>query len=96
MNSNRRNFIKKSAIGAGFIASGLSACTFNENGKLSREAGSKHSQKFNMCGYSAPKLQKVRIGFIGLGSRGTGAVTRISHIGGVEIVALCDVYEFSI
>jgi hypothetical protein len=43
-----------------------------------------------MCGYAAPKLNKVRIGFVGLGMRGPGAVQRMSHIDGVEIVALCD------
>ncbi len=33
----------------------------------------------------------VRVGFIGLGMRGPGAVERMMHIPGVEIVALCDV-----
>jgi len=47
-------------------------------------------QRFNMCGYGAPKIDKVRIGFIGLGMRGPGAVQRMSHIEGVEIIALCD------
>ena len=47
-------------------------------------------QRFNMCGFAAPKLDKVRIGFIGLGNRGPGAVKRMSQIQGVEIVALCD------
>ncbi len=46
-----------------------------------------------MCGYSAPKLDVVRIGFVGLGKRGPYAVERMSHIEGVEIVALCDQYE---
>jgi predicted dehydrogenase len=52
----------------------------------------KHSQRFNMSGYAAPKLDKVRIGFVGLGMRGPGAVERMSHIEGVEIAALCDQY----
>jgi predicted dehydrogenase len=46
-----------------------------------------------MCGFAAPKLDKVRIGFVGLGSRGPGAVNRMSHIEGVEIAALCDQFE---
>jgi len=33
----------------------------------------------------------VRIAFIGLGMRGPGAVERMTHIDGVQIVALCDV-----
>lgn len=44
-----------------------------------------------MSGYNAPKLNKVRIGFIGLGNRGPGAVNRMSHIEGVEIKGLCDI-----
>ncbi len=35
----------------------------------------------------------VRVGVIGLGMRGPGAVQRMMHIPGVEIVALCDVEE---
>ncbi|MCC8145717.1 MAG: Gfo/Idh/MocA family oxidoreductase [Bacteroidales bacterium] len=38
-------------------------------------------------------LPTVRIAFIGLGMRGPGAVSRMTHIDGVEIVALCDVVE---
>lgn len=36
-------------------------------------------------------IPTVRIAFIGLGMRGPGAVDRMTHIDGVEIVALCDV-----
>lgn len=39
-----------------------------------------------------PKLDVVRVGFIGLGMRGPGAVERWTHIPGVQIVALCDLY----
>ncbi len=43
-----------------------------------------------MCGYAAPPMDVVRIGFIGLGMRGPAAVERITQIGGTEIKALCD------
>lgn len=36
-------------------------------------------------------IETVRIGFIGLGMRGTGAVKRYTFLENVEIVALCDV-----
>ena len=36
-----------------------------------------------------PKLETVRVGFIGLGMRGPGAVERWTHIPGTQIVALC-------
>lgn len=49
------------------------------------------AKRFNMSGYAAPKIETVRIGFVGLGSRGPGHVTRMSKIEGVEIKALCDI-----
>lgn len=44
----------------------------------------------DMVAYAAPKLDTVRVGFIGLGMRGPGAVERFTHIPGTKIVALCD------
>lgn len=38
-------------------------------------------------------LPTVRIAFIGLGMRGPGAVDRMTHIKGVEVIALCDVEQ---
>lgn len=38
-----------------------------------------------------PRIEKVRVGFIGLGGRGAAAVTRLSYIEGVEIKGLCDI-----
>lgn len=55
-----------------------------------------HTQKFNMSGYAAPALPVVRIGLIGLGDRGSGAVERLSFIEGVEIKALCDKREVAV
>src|SRR5687768_6895037 len=92
MNSDRRRFLRNLTLGTGALAAGLpgfSRETTEENthtGSRSVEA----NQRFNMCGYAAPALEKVRIGFIGLGMRGPGAVERMSHIEGVEITALCD------
>lgn len=52
-----------------------------------REAGQQH-----VLGLTVPKMETVRVAFVGLGMRGPGAVYRFCHIPGVEIVALCD-YE---
>jgi len=38
-------------------------------------------------------IPTVRVAFIGLGMRGPGAVYRMAHMDGVEIVALCDIRE---
>lgn len=45
----------------------------------------------DMIAYAAPKLDTVRVGFIGLGMRGPGAVKRFTHIPGTKVVALCDI-----
>ena len=44
----------------------------------------------DMIGFAAAPIEKVRVGFIGLGMRGPGAVKRWSLIEGTQIVALCD------
>ena len=43
-----------------------------------------------MHGYAAPKLDVVRVAVIGIGNRGSGTVSRLASIEGVEIKALCD------
>ena len=47
----------------------------------------------DVLGLTTPKIDTVRVGFIGLGMRGPGAVRRFTHIPGTKIVALCDIYE---
>ena len=44
-------------------------------------------------GLVTPKMDVVRVAFVGLGMRGPGAVERWTHIPGVQIVALCDYVE---
>jgi len=94
MASNRRDFLRNTLLGAGMLVTGLaghaSSLTSESN---SSKSGRNHKQRFNMSGYAAPKLDKARIGFVGLGQRGPMAVERMSYINGVEIVALCDQYE---
>lgn len=96
MKSNRRDFLKAASFaGAGALTGGLiSGC--NPKQPVSNLAPildavkKPHVQKFNMSGYAAPPLPVVRVGFIGLGDRGSGAVQRLSYIEGVEIKALAD------
>ena len=45
----------------------------------------------DMVAFAAPAMDSVRIGFIGLGMRGPGAVERMLNIDGVSIKALCDI-----
>ncbi len=91
MTTKRREFLKISGLtGLGLIGGGLVSCASEKPEKTIAGGRTNHKQVFNMSGYAAPKIDTVRIGFIGLGMRGPSAVNRISHIEGVDIKALCD------
>lgn len=80
-----------------FLGGALCAVTL-----LSSCAGSSHSSVIttdvperpagqeDMIGFAADPIDTVRVGFIGLGMRGPGAVARFTKIPGTKIVALCD------
>jgi hypothetical protein len=95
MGNNRRDFLKLAGLfGAGIASGPLQSFTkisnkirVDKNGSLIENG----SQVFNMCGYRAPKLETVRIGFVGLGNRGSAAVPRINYIDGISINGLCDI-----
>lgn len=90
-NNQRREFLKATGLaGLGFMGAGS---VFGQDTEKLPEAIRKYNggpQVFNMSGYAAPKLETVRVGIVGLGMRGPGAVNRLSKIEGVEIKALCD------
>ncbi|UII30067.1 Gfo/Idh/MocA family oxidoreductase [Fulvivirga ulvae] len=91
MKDSRRNFLKLTSMaGLGFVGTRLMAFDKQDN-TLMKTVSS--GERFNMSGFAAPKMDKVRIGFIGLGNRGPGAVKRMSYIEGVEIKALCDLRQ---
>ncbi len=82
MESNRRDFLKGTAwMGA---AAAMAGCA---------SAGVKLGGTGTMSGFVAPAVKKVRVGVVGLGMRGPGAVHRLSAIPGVQVAALCDLYE---
>ena len=97
MKNNRRNFLKITGLaGLGMAGGGLlngmtAAPDKLADVNLSEQAKKQRKQQFNMSGYSAPKLDKVRAGFIGLGMRGPSHASNLSLLEGVEIKALCDV-----
>ncbi|MEX2397795.1 MAG: Gfo/Idh/MocA family oxidoreductase, partial [Balneolales bacterium] len=87
MKSNRRDFLKYTGMaGVGIAGNGIFGGSYAPNTPDSKQ----HNQQFNMSGYAAPKLETVRIGVIGLGNRGSGALRRLSRIEGAEIKAICD------
>ena len=82
MSTNRRDFIKGTAwMGA---AAALAGTGYGQ---------SKICAPGSMTVFADRPIKTLRVGFVGLGMRGPGAVHRIANIPGVEIVALCDLYK---
>ncbi|MFZ9938254.1 MAG: Gfo/Idh/MocA family protein [Luteolibacter sp.] len=80
----RRNFIK--ALGG--LTAGLAALPSLASAQAAaptRPSGAKY-----MGGYAAPKLDKVKCAFIGVGARGSGHLSQLAVIEGTEIVGICD------
>src|SRR5690554_2750135 len=98
MKNNRRDFLKLGGLagltvaGGGFLkgfAKEETHTTADINRLINRRGASR--QTFNMSGFAAPKIDVVRVGFIGTGSRGASAVSRMSRIDKVEIKAISDI-----
>jgi hypothetical protein len=81
MSINRREFLRGAAwMGTAAAVAGchLNRLGFGEGGMMQNYA------------FDKLKGRRVRVGFIGIGGRGTAAVHRVAMIPGVDIVALCD------
>ena len=87
MDSNRRNFLKKTSI-AGV---GLAFLPRISNAGIISTTPASGAQY--MGDFAAPKLDKVRFAVIGVGARGSGHAAQIASIEGTEVVAISDLYE---
>ena len=86
----RKDFLKLSSASAFFLGLNpdrLDAANIEESHHLIDN----NSQY--MGDYSAPKLEIVRVAFIGVGARGTGHARQIATIEGTEVVAISDLYK---
>lgn len=83
-NLNRRNFLKKTSLSAAAVSllpNSLKAIT--ERPYQSKYIG----------GFAAPKLEKIRAAFIGVGARGGTHLKFFAALPNTEVVAICDLYE---
>ncbi len=83
--SSRRGFLQ----GASILGAGSVMGMTNVKSIMAAPA----SKGKSVLGLKCAPLEKVKVGVIGLGMRGPGAVFRLAAIPGVEIVALCDLFE---
>ena len=83
----RRNFIKSiGGLAAGFAA--LPSFAQAQTAPPSSQPGAKY-----MGDFAAPKLDKVKVAIIGVGARGSGHISQLATIEGVEVVGICDLNE---
>ena len=76
---SRREFLRGTAwMGAAAFAAGCTSPGFGLG-----EGGAMH-------GFRMKPMKRVRIGIVGLGSRGSWAMRRMSNVPGIDIVAICD------
>ena len=70
----------------------FAACASGEGPKtIATPTPARAAGQTDVLQLTAEAIPMVRVAFVGLGMRGPGAVERMTHIPGVEIVALCDV-----
>ncbi|MDP4290732.1 MAG: Gfo/Idh/MocA family oxidoreductase [Bacteroidota bacterium] len=102
LDNSRRNFLKMAALGGAALgmatvpglANAAGLVTSDESndqvGKIN-QSGKLHAAKGkSVMGLACKPIKTVRIGLIGIGMRGSGAVTRLMQIEGVEFKAFCD------
>jgi predicted dehydrogenase len=89
--TNRRDFIRIAAAGAAAFSLGLKGIRGNSVEYSELIAPERAPGQKNVIGLACEPLEKVRIGVIGLGMRGSEAVDRLLYVEGVEVKAVCDV-----
>src|SRR3954468_3944934 len=79
---NRRDVLKAAGAAGASLALGPLA-----NASISVPRPQKGK---NMAGFAVPKMDRVRVGFIGVGARGSGHVAQMLLLDGVDVKAICD------
>ncbi|MBR4809533.1 MAG: Gfo/Idh/MocA family oxidoreductase [Bacteroidales bacterium] len=64
-----------------------------KDGKIVYNTPPRPADQQSMLGFACDPIENVRVGFVGLGMRGPGAVHRFCYIDDATIVGLCDLYE---
>lgn len=85
----RREFLK--AAGAAGI--GVAASQFNIGGGGSMKTKMPKRAGRSMINYADKPMDKIRLGFIGVGARGPGHVSQMLMMDGVEVKAICDLHQ---
>ena len=82
---DRREFLKGTGWMLGAALAGGCAV-----GRRPGEVPAASAAGRSMANFAAPPMERIRVGYIGLGERGSWACHRVSGIPGIESAALCD------
>lgn len=88
---DRREFLRRSAATGAALAVG-NVILNAETGGAKTQGKRLRTEPGSAAGLTSPKMDRVRLGFIGVGARGTGHVQQMLLIDGVEIKAIADLY----
>ena len=80
MATTRRGFLK----GAAWLGAAAAGGCCTRGGLFDCTQGAP------MHGYAAPKIPHIRLGVVGMGSRGCGVVGRVCNLPGITVTAICD------
>ena len=90
--------MKKLLVLAALAAMAFSCCKAPEygytikNNQIVYNTPARPADQQSMLGFACDPIEHVRVGLIGLGDRGTGAVYRFPYQEDATVVALCDLY----
>ena len=84
----RRNFIRNTSLGAAGLATSTVLPSCNADQPKRATSGGTY-----MGDFAAPKLETIRMAFIGVGNRGGAHLKFAAELEGTEVVAISDLYE---
>jgi hypothetical protein len=75
---------------------GITNVSCNEGNIITLPEPSRAASQQDVLGLRTEPIPVVRVGFVGLGMRGPGAVNRMTYIDGVQIKAICDLEQYNL
>ena len=87
-----RRFFGLCALAVSLLVSACGGAGEADGGPIVTDTPARAEGQQSVLGLRTAPLDTVRVGFIGLGMRGPGAVERFTYIDGVSIRALCDLH----
>ncbi len=93
---NRKKFLRSLLGGSAFLAAPYSSYSKSDDAVIQMIEDCAQITSGNMVGFQAAPIEKVNVGIIGLGNRGTGLIDMFQWLvqnDHAEIVALCDLEE---